>query len=650
MSAIAGIWRMDGKPAVADLERALAALHPYGPDDSASWVEKDVGVGRRLMRLDPSEPSDGQPLIGGGGRFLLVADVRLDNRQELAAALGLSPREGAAMADARLVLSAFERWGEDCPRSLYGDYAFAVWDRSRERWFMARDAMGGRPLHYFQGPGLFVFASMPKGLHALPDIPYAVDEELLGRAFTLARTDPEASCFQQIKRVGIGESVVITRAGRSGARHWNPSLEPLRLSRPADYEEALREHLDRAVSDRLPARGDVSAQLSAGLDSSAVASTAARQLSARRGRVIAFTSVPRGDADAFGAAYRLADEGPIAAMTAALYPNMDHVRVATPGRSPLAGCADAFELAEQPWLNLCNRVWIDAISDQAQARGLTVMLTGQMGNLTLSYKGTSSFKNRLRRADLSGALNELRIAAWLRGHDGWDGIARATRERLTELWRSAGREPGEGEPASLLNPAWGGGSGVPDGPQGAGLPHGPAMSRVAAMHRVDLANGRKATLARWRFHELDPTSDRRLAEFCLRVPEAQLRFGGLPAALTRRALADRLPPAVTQLRTRGIQAIDWHMGLTEPERQLGEVADRLAACPATARLLDIRALRAMIRRWPNIDWNDPGTNQHYRLTLLRAISYGDFLRRGVAAQAGGRDQVAAALNAARPCA
>lgn len=646
MSAIAGVWRMDGKPADADLQRALAALRPYGPDASDAWVETEVGVGRRRMRLDPSELSDEQPLVGGGGRFLLVADARLDNRWELIEALGPGSRDRAKTGDAGLVLEAFERWGEDCPRFLYGDYAFAVWDRDRQRWFLARDAMGGRPLHYFQGPGLFAFASMPRGLHALPEIPYAVDEDLLARAFTLAPADPDATCFRRIKRVGLGEYVVVTRNDLRRGRHWTPSLEPLHLARPADYQDALREHLDRAVSDRLPANGDVGAQLSAGLDSSAVAATAARQLSGGGGRVIAFTSVPRTGADTYAVRHRLVDEGPIAALTASAYDNMEHIRVTTPGRSPLAGLGEVFELAEQPALNLCNRVWIEAINEQAHGRGLTVMLTGQMGNLTLSYKGTSSFRGRLRRGDLSGAVNELRIAAWLSGGDGWPGIAAALGGRLADLVRQGSPGDIQENASGLLNPARALQPGSPDGTGPARL-SGVAL-RLAAMHRLDLAYGRKATLARWRIQEMDPTSDRRLAEFCLRVPETQLRLGGRPAGLTRRTLADRLPPEVVQLRKRGLQAVDWHLGLTDPGRRLGEIFDQLAACPETVGLLDIPKFRAMIDLWPTMDWSDPENSWPYRLTLLRAISYSDFLRRGVAARAARDDAKFATAQGLRP--
>ncbi|MEO7178538.1 MAG: hypothetical protein ABIW83_06825, partial [Allosphingosinicella sp.] len=250
MGAIAGLWCTDGRTAAAPLERMLAALQPYGPDGAGRWAQDDVALGHRVMHLFPEDKSNPQPLIGGGGRFVMVADARLDDREELAEALGeASPFAG----DPELVLGAFERWGEACLERLYGDYAFAVWDRERRRWLLARDGMGGRPLCYFRGPRLFAFASMPRGLHALPEIPYAPDEDLLARALDLVPPDPHATCFRGVRRVGRGECVIVTAGGETARRHWNPAPEPLRLSRANDYEEGLRAEMDRAVRTRLPA-------------------------------------------------------------------------------------------------------------------------------------------------------------------------------------------------------------------------------------------------------------------------------------------------------------------------------------------------------------------------------------------------------------
>jgi asparagine synthase (glutamine-hydrolysing) len=620
MGAIAGLWCTEGRSAAAPLDRMLAALEPYGPDSAGVWAQDDVALGHRAMHLFPGDAANRQPLTGGGGRFLMVADARLDDRAGLAEALGHDSSPARFASDPELVLRAFERWGEDCLGRLYGDYAFAVWDRERRRWLLARDGMGGRPLCYYRGPRLFAFASMPRGLHALPEIPYEADEDLLARALDLVPPHPRATCFRNVLRVGMGECLIVDANAETPRRHWNPDPEPLRLSRAGDYEDALRAELDRAVRVRLPATGDVAAHLSAGLDSGSVAATAARLLGATGRCVIAFTAVPREGAEAEGPPGWLADEGPLAAETAALYANMEHVRVRTDGRSPLDAVGWVFELCEQPILNLCNQVWRDAICETAQSRGLPVLLTGQAGNLTLSYKASRPLLERLRARGLPGLLDELRGLAWRNG-----GPARGIVARV------AGPRHAQG--LSLVNPHRREELGIPTETLLTRRSPDTRSERLAALGRVDPADYAKGTLARWRIDERDPTADRRLVEFCLSVPDAQFRLRGIPSSLARRAMADRLPPAVLRERARGLQAADWHSGFADPKSELGGAVARLAQCRETTRLLDIPRLQETVRHWPAAGWHEPGVTRLYRNALLQALSNGDFLERAVAASA-----------------
>src|ERR1700675_4738250 len=81
MTALAGLWHFDGQPDAADgCARMLAAQKFYGPHAGAQWSDGDVALGRQLMRVLPEDAFDRQPLVGGGGRYILVADIRLDNR------------------------------------------------------------------------------------------------------------------------------------------------------------------------------------------------------------------------------------------------------------------------------------------------------------------------------------------------------------------------------------------------------------------------------------------------------------------------------------------------------------------------------------------------------------------------------------------
>src|SRR5262249_52484053 len=155
---IAGLWRFNGQPDAADgCARMLAVQKLYGPHDGAEWSGGDVALGRRLMRILPEDIFDRQPLIGGEGRYVLVAGVRLDNRNELTKILQLPPGQARDYPDAAILLAAIERWGESCFSHLVGDYAFALWDSTYRRLILARDPLGQRPLHYHRTGNFFAF-------------------------------------------------------------------------------------------------------------------------------------------------------------------------------------------------------------------------------------------------------------------------------------------------------------------------------------------------------------------------------------------------------------------------------------------------------------------------------------------------------------
>jgi asparagine synthase (glutamine-hydrolysing) len=179
-------------------------------------------MGRRLFRTLPEDVHDRQPLHGGGGRLTLVADVRLDNREELGSDLGITAGAAERLSDAAILLSALERWGGALDR-LVGEFAFALWDAGTETLLLARDFASRRPLYFHRGDGFFAFASMPKGLHALPDIPYAPDEEAVAEFVALLPTDGARSFFKDIIPVPAAHVVTVTRAGISKRRYWNPT-------------------------------------------------------------------------------------------------------------------------------------------------------------------------------------------------------------------------------------------------------------------------------------------------------------------------------------------------------------------------------------------------------------------------------------------
>jgi len=638
MTALAGRWNFDGRPdAGASCRRMLAAQACYGPHGERQWSEGAIAMGRRLFRTVPEDRFDRQPLHGAHGRLTLVADVRLDNREELGAALRLAAAEAAGLCDAALLLKALERWEEGALDRLVGDFAFALWNAADRRLMLARDFVGQRPLHYHRAAGFFAFATMPKGLHALPEIPYEADEQAMAEFVALLPEGDGRSFFKDVAVVPPAHLVTVTREGIEARRYWNP--DPRALARPAgeDLVEGMRHHLDQATRSRLRgAGGAVAAQLSAGFDSAGVTATAARLLAPEGGRVVAFTAVPREGFDGRAGENQLLDEGPLAAATAALYPNVEHVMIRTGGRSPLADADRNFHLFDRPMLNLCNWTWGAAINTAARERGLSILLTGQMGNMTLSYSGIELLSElagagRFVKLARTGAGliagRSMRLPGVLANAFGpylpaglWSLIGRLWGRHLDLLDYSAIR-PDRLEAMDLARLA---------GERGLDFSYRPRRtgfeSRLWVMQRITLGNYNKGVLGGWGIDQRDPTADKRFAEFCLGVPmEAFLQ--GATRALGRRALADRLPPSVLSERRKGYQAADWHEGLTAARGEVEAEIARLAQCGPAARMLDIERLRALTEHWPRSGWERDGTRNAYRLALLRGISAGHFLRK-----------------------
>jgi asparagine synthase (glutamine-hydrolysing) len=379
----------------------------------------------------------------------------------------------------------------------------------------------------------------------------------------------------------------------------------------------------------------VAAQLSGGLDSSAVAATAAKLLAPAGGRVTAFTSVPR-EGYRGGIANAVSDEGPLAAAVASLYPNMDHVLIRSGAASPLAGLDRYFYLYERPMLNLSNGVWIDAILSAAKERRLKVMLSGAMGNMSFSYDGMQLLPDLLAHGRLLRLGKE--IAALLGSGTRAGTIAAQTIGPFLPrpVWRAIGRLRGKAggiSDYSAINPASAAALGVAERAAARGLDldyrprRDPFGTRLWALSRVDMGNYHKGMLGGWGVDVRDPTADRRLIEFCLSVPADQFLRAGLPRALAREALADRLPGAVLTERRKGYQAADWHEGLDGARGELREEVARLGEIPIAADALDTEKMAGLVEQWPEGAWNSDLVRGRYRLALLRGVSAGHFLRK-----------------------
>jgi asparagine synthase (glutamine-hydrolysing) len=629
MTALAGIWRFEDRPDIASqCWSILSAQRHYGPDDQSVATSGNAAFGRSLFRLLPEDEFDNQPLVNGAGQRMLVADLRLDNREELLRLLGCG--SGASLSDSELLFRAYEAWGERLFDHVLGDFAFALWDAPRRLLILARDPAGQRPLYYHLGRGFVAFASMPRALHALDEIECAADLRQLAGFVADIPAERSSTFFRDIARVASGCLVKITPAGVKQESFWTLPDRELRFPRQADYVEAFREQLERATRVRLRrARGSVGAHLSGGLDSGAVAATAARILNPEK--LLALTSAPRIGFSGPLPRGRIGDESPLAAATAAMHPNMEHLVVRPAGASPLDSLGEDSGLFQEPVGLPCNQVWLSAVGRNAHERGVSVMLTGEVGNVTISAGGIGMLADFIRTgrwlrwwaaARASAAVDDVRWRAVLGASFGpW--VPRRTWNLLTRL--NSGYAGG-GVGVSFLQDEWreAVAPAARERSRGGRPEKDNRRLRLRLLQDQDMGAFRKGALARWQIDERDPTADRRLAEFCFSLPPDQLIGEGRTRRLARLALADRLPASVLNGR-RGYQYADWYEALSRDRLRLE--LEALEASRTAASLLDFGRLRRLVDRWPAEGWETQPVIATYRLGLLRALSAARFAER-----------------------
>ncbi len=600
----------------------LQAQSAYAAGPPSIQAVDGVAFGRILNSRLPEDRFDRQPLLGGG-RFLLVADLRLDNRPELIASLGLSPGEGRRLSDADILLAAWLRWEASALERIVGDYAIAVFDRNTRHLSLARDPTGQRPLFYAQRDGLLGFATMPSGLLACPAFRRGFCRERLASMLAGVHDSSRRSDFTGIDRVMPGEVAEFAAGGTRHRRFWSPPEDRLTLG-DTEYVGAYRAHLATAVAAQARrSAGLLGAQLSSGYDSSAVATTAA--MLQPSSPLLAFTSAPREGFAASAPRGRLADESIVAAITARRH-GMRH-EVIRPVSGILSRLREHARLYQLPERNIVNMEWWTEANQRAHGLGVSTMLTGQMGNFTLNAGGLPALAEWIRQ----GALRR------------WARQAHAAGTKLDVRWRGVAYNSFDGflpgrvrsaidqlffpmpSPAeqSFVRPE------VHVEPnsenESAPAPHsGTYPSRRQIFHDIDHGLFRKGALAEFDIDERDPMSDRRIVEFSFRLPPEQLLDNGVSRPLARKALSDRVPAEVLDARLRGYQGADWHERLNREQAHglLEEISTSHGAC----ELLDLAKMRRAIDAWPLSGGSDLQLRALFRTGLLNALSTGTFLQ------------------------
>ncbi len=270
MCGIVGIHSGEGR--VVDRElviRMCRMLSHRGPDQEGIFVEGCVGLGhRRLVVIDPV--TGNQPMSNEDGSLTIVSNSEIYNYKELRNELEKLGHRFSTRSDTEVILHLYEEKGTSCVRYLRGMFAFGLWDSTQKRLFLARDRLGKKPLYYYHGQGLFLFASMPGPILIHPEVKTSLSASALDCYLSLLYIPGPATIFSSVKKLEPAHTLVYEKGCILMDRYWHLQYSPKFKGSPEEVEAGLMETLREAVRIRLRSDVPVGSFLSGGIDSSIV--------------------------------------------------------------------------------------------------------------------------------------------------------------------------------------------------------------------------------------------------------------------------------------------------------------------------------------------------------------------------------------------
>lgn len=274
---IAGIVGEQRDPAAlrASMAGMLAMIRHRGPDQFGIYQDAAATLGSaRLSIIDIATGQ--QPIANEDQNLWIVFNGEIFNYVELRPDLERRGHRFATNTDTEVLLHLYEEYGSGCLERVNGQFAVAIWDARRRRLFLARDRLGIRPLFYTESGNALLFASEVKALLAYPGVSARIDPVTLDQVFTYWGPLPGRTVFEGIHELPAGHFLTVEDSRVRKTRYWDMEFPAHgeAAGTPADPEPYLREFQDLLVDAtliRLRSDVPVGAYLSGGLDSSVLA-------------------------------------------------------------------------------------------------------------------------------------------------------------------------------------------------------------------------------------------------------------------------------------------------------------------------------------------------------------------------------------------
>jgi asparagine synthase (glutamine-hydrolysing) len=291
MSAIFGIIDFGDRPIDPKWIQSMQAdLAHRGPDGQRIYQEESLFLGHQLLQVTPESIYEKSPYEEEG--FIITANARLDEREAIMDRLDIPETDREVITDPLLLLRSFRKFGKDFVKDIYGDFAFAIWDKKKKELFCARDQIGIKPFLYYFEDNRFVFSTELKSIVNLPFVKTNVNNNYIRNEYFEIDIKLGVTVWENLYSLPAANYFTISNGNSKLNLYWTLRYQKNNLFNDLETSaNALKTAIVQATEDRMKTIYNVGVPLSGGLDSSTIACVAARHSKTKQENIYSFSSM-----------------------------------------------------------------------------------------------------------------------------------------------------------------------------------------------------------------------------------------------------------------------------------------------------------------------------------------------------------------------
>ncbi|OOM09344.1 asparagine synthase-related protein [Clostridium saccharobutylicum] len=606
--AICGMINTNGESvSIVTGENMMESFKMYKLDIQKTLNKNNMFMGCGLLEITNESKNEVLPFWDKDKGLIITADASIYNKKELCCLLNIEYDKEMSITDSQIILLSYEKWNEECPKYLVGDFAFVIYDEKEEKLLCVKDHMGSRSLYYSYENNIFSFSTIIEPLKNNKKLNQRWICDFLALKSVVHQFEPEETIYNNIYQVLPATAIIIKDNKLTKYKYWNPLInnKGLKLKSDNDYIEEFKKVFFEAVNSRIDSDKEISIMLSGGLDSTSVACVAASILKNKREKLISYTSIPMDGYNDDTSKYRFADESEYVNSLKDTIDNLEINYCKSENKDSVSDIKKFTKILEQPYKTFQNIFWVNEIMQKVEKRNSKVLLTGQYGNFSISYGDfLVHIKTLLGRGHLCKVVKEVSECSKLYNQSPITTskyIIRAFREYKNTRKSLSIQDKYENSPLKMeLISKWNIDTRIEKSKYGLinlkckNIKElrqyflDPVMlTQIGNIEsKMSLAHG---------IVQRDPTKDKRVVEFCLSLPIGQFVRNGQERLLIKRAMKGILPDKIRlNSFTKGLQSADWIQRLLPKQKYICDKLEEVIKDEESRKYLDIEKLKKQL--------------------------------------------------------